>query len=285
MRSEFLYFLILLTVQSCTPDRPGEPPLEPFPVPTGYRLVWSDEFDRGSRPDTTNWSYERGFVRNREDQWYQEDNARVENGFLVIEGRRERKPNPTHRPGSDDWRHVRPEIEYTSSSINTRGKGEWRYGRFEMRGKIPVGQGIWPAWWTLGTQGDWPGNGEIDIMEYYQDQLLANIASRGADGQALWFDRRIPLDSLGGAQWADQFHVWRMDWDENAIALYVDDSLLNRQPMEELANRDGSNFHPFRQPHYMLLNLALGGTNGGPLEEAQLPARLVVDYVRVYQPE
>lgn len=248
-----------------------------------YRLVWADEFAVDGPPDPRNWGYEHGFVRNREDQWYQEANAWVADGFLVIEGRRETMPHPGYVADSEDWRTQRPTIEYTSASLNTRNRQQWQYGRFEMRGKIPVGSGIWPAWWTLGTTGSWPGNGEIDIMEYYRGQLLANIACRGADGRARWFDRRIPLDSLGGADWADRFHTWRMDWDENEIALYVDDSLLNRQPLERLANQDGTPQHPFRQPHYLLLNLALGGTNGGPLDHAPLPARMIVDYVRVYQ--
>ncbi len=248
-----------------------------------YTLVWSDEFNSGSRPDTTAWGYEAGFVRNEEDQWYQKDNARIEDGYLVIEGRRESKPNPNYDAESEDWRTNRPTLGYTSSSINTRGRREWQYGRFEMRGKIPVGEGYWPAWWTLGVQGRWPANGEIDIMEYYDGEILANVASRGADGNAQWSTVRVPVDSLGGEAWADAFHVWRMDWDEESIELFVDDSLLNRTVISEMDNAGSYDFEPFHQPHFMLLNLALGGQNGGPLDNTPLPALYLVDYVRVYQ--
>jgi beta-glucanase (GH16 family) len=256
-------------------------------VPPGYRLVWAEEFNEDGRPDPANWDYERGFRRNEEDQWYQEENAFVQDGHLMIEGRREPapRPNPDYVAGSDDWRTKRPDIYYTAASINTRGKHEWTYGRFEMRGKIPVGEGFWPAWWTLGVNGDWPAGGEIDMMEYYDGKLLANVACLGPDGSPEWFIETVPVTELGGAAWAGQFHVWRMDWDAEAIALYLDDRLLNRVPLDRLVNKDGSGHNPFREPHYLLLNLALGGRNGGSLADTPLPARMLVDYVRVYQRE
>ncbi|WP_116106560.1 family 16 glycosylhydrolase [Lewinella sp. IMCC34191] len=276
------FLATLLILQAC--GSPAAPPAaSEASEEDAYRLVWSDEFNSGSGPDTSVWGYEHGFVRNEEDQWYQQDNARIEDGYLIIEGRRESRPNPDYQSGSDDWRRNRPTIGYSSSSINTRGKGEWLYGRFEMRGKIPVGEGYWPAWWTLGVEGPWPANGEIDIMEYYGGDILANVASRGPDGNAQWSTVRVPVDSLGGNQWADDFHVWRMDWDEESIELFVDDSLLNRTLIREMENAGQYDFEPFHQPHYMLLNLALGGRNGGSLDDTPLPASYVVDYVRVYQ--
>src|ERR1051325_8652973 len=142
----------------------------------GWRLVWADEFDKDGRPDPRNWGYESGFVRNRELQWYQPDNARCERGLLVIEGRRERKANPNFRPGSTDWMTERAYAEYTSTSLLTRGRREWLYGRFEMRARIDTRQGLWPAFWTLGVEGEWPKGVEIDIMEYYGGTLLANVA-------------------------------------------------------------------------------------------------------------
>ena len=120
-------------------------------------------------------------------------------------------------------------------------------------------------------------------MEYYRGKLLANVACLGTDRKAAWFSNTFPADSLGGKKWADQFHVWRMDWDENAIALYVDDVLLNKVPLDKLINKDGSGFNPFKQPHYMLLNLAIGGDNGGDPEKTVFPNRYEVDWVRVYQ--
>lgn len=249
-----------------------------------YRLVWSDEFDRDGKLDGTNWSFEEGFQRNEEEQWYQTPNATIKNGLLIIEARAETKPNPSYQAQSTHWARSRPQIQYTSSSINTSGKQSWKYGRFEMRAKIPVGAGLWPAFWTLGVEKEWPSNGEIDIMEYYQGNILANIACGTQDRwKAEWYSSKRSVAELGGQEWASKFHVWRMDWDEKEIALYVDDILMNKVALAQLENKDGSGFNPFKQPHYILLNLALGGMNGGTLDPSLLPARYEIDYVRVYQ--
>jgi beta-glucanase (GH16 family) len=249
----------------------------------GYHLVWEDEFNRDGKPDSANWIYENGFVRNEELQWYRPENAKCQNGLLVIEAKRETKPNPRFDENSNDWRKNRNEINYTSSCLLTRGKHQWQYGRFEMRARINVSNGMWPAWWTLGIDKRWPGNGEIDIMEYYRGKLLANIACLGTDKKAEWHSNRFSIDSLGAAKWAEQFHVWRMDWTEEFIALYCDDVLLNKTELEKLVNKDGSGFNPFRQPHYMLLNLAVGGQNGGDPSATTFPGKFEIDYVRVYQ--
>jgi beta-glucanase (GH16 family) len=120
-------------------------------------------------------------------------------------------------------------------------------------------------------------------MEYYKGKLLANIACVGSDRKAEWYSKTQSVDSLGGRKWASQFHIWRMDWDETSIALFVDDQLLNRVELSKLYNKDGSNINPFQQPHYMLLNLAMGGMNGGDPGQTKFPNRFEVDYVRVYQ--
>jgi beta-glucanase (GH16 family) len=202
---------------------------------------------------------------------------------LVIEAKREEKPNPHYAAAATDWRRKRPTIQYTSACLITSGKAQWQYGRFEMRARIDISDGLWPAWWTLGITKRWPGNGEIDIMEYYRGKLLANIACLGADRRAQWFSNRFSTDSLGGAKWAEQFHVWRMDWDSSHIALYIDDHLLNKVAVDSLVNKDDSGFNPFRQAHYMLLNLAIGGQNGGDPANTSFPRKFEVDYVRVYQ--
>ncbi len=249
-----------------------------------YELIWSDEFNQDGRPDTSKWHYEQGFVRNHELQWYQPENAWCEGGKLIIEARKEQRPNPNFQEGSRDWKKSRNLIEYTSACLLTRRKTSWQYGRFEMRGKIDVRSGLWPAWWTLGVSRRWPANGEIDIMEFYRGQLLANIACLNRDGySAKWFGKRYRTDSMGGKAWADQFHVWRMDWSDREISLFLDDQLLNRVFVDSLYNRDGSGFNPFRQPHFMLLNLAIGGDNGGDPVGTSFPNRFEVDYVRVYQ--
>jgi beta-glucanase (GH16 family) len=120
-------------------------------------------------------------------------------------------------------------------------------------------------------------------MEYYRGKLLANIACLGTNRRPEWFSNTFSIDSLGGSTWASRFHVWRMDWTENYIALYIDGQLLNKVSMEALTNKDGSGFNPFKQPHYMLLNVAIGGQNGGDPAATTFPSLFEIDYVRVYQ--
>ncbi|MBE8722218.1 beta-glucanase [Sphingobacterium sp. Ka21] len=272
--NRLLIFFFLLLVQHANAQHDIET----------YKLVWSDEFNNEGKVDPRNWSFEEGFKRNNEDQWYQRENAYCKDGLLVIEARKEAKPNPAFEKESTHWAASRPSIQYTSSSINTQSKHSWKYGRFEMRARIPIGSGLWPAFWTLGVDKEWPSNGEIDIMEYYKGNILANIATGTAkQWNAEWHSTTKSVKELGGKAWAAQFHVWRMDWDENEISLYVDDLLLNRVAVERLVNKDGSGFNPFRQPHYILLNFALGGINGGKIDESLLPAKYEIDYVRVYQ--
>jgi len=235
----------------------------------GYKLVWADEFDVDGRPNPMNWGFEKGFVRNHEAQWYQPENAWCEGGRLIIEARREKKDS---------------NIEYTSASLLTKGLHHFKYGRFEMRAKIDVSSGMWPAFWALGEKGEWPSNGEIDIMEYYRKMLLANIATGTSKRYSpLWFSKKTPLDSLGGDAWASAWHVWRMDWDEKGIVLSVDGKVLLSEPMDSLVNRDAAGVNPFKQPAYLILNVALGGDNGGDLSGTSFPRRMEVDYVRVYQ--
>ena len=251
---------------------------------TGYKLVWSDEFNKDGRPDPNNWTYERGFVRNQELQWYQPDNARCQNGLLIIEGRREHKQNPRYRSDARDWRQSREYAEYTSSSLTTRRLHSWKFGRFEMRGRIDTRPGLWPAFWTLGIEGPWPANGEIDIMEYYRGVLLANAAWAGERRWAAqWDDSRKPITEFNDPNWSQKFHIWRMDWDDDSIKLYVDDILLNEVDLKETINKNGDGKNPFHQPHYIILNLAIGGTSGGDPSNTKFPAKFEVDYVRIYQ--
>lgn len=240
-----------------------------------YQLVWADEFNESGKPASESWGFEKGFVRNRELQWYQEENAICKDGLLVIEARKEDKEK----------------ITYTSSSLKTVGKREFLYGRFEIKARIPTAGGAWPAIWSLGTDMEWPSNGEIDIMEYYRikgaPHILAN-AAWGTDTRynAKWASKAIPFSYFTDKdpQWADKFHVWRMDWDETAIKLYLDDELLNEIPLNQTVNGSlGNHANPFKQPHYLLLNLAIGGTNGGEPDVAAFPMRYEIDYIRVYQ--
>jgi beta-glucanase (GH16 family) len=249
----------------------------------GYTLVWADEFNKDGPPDPCIWTYERGLVRNQELQWYQPENARCENGLLIIEGRRERVPNPNYSPSSRDWRRKSKYATYTSACLKTMRRHQWTYGRFEMRGRIDTRPGLWPAFWTLGSARAWPGCGEIDIMEYYRGMLLANACwASERRWMPVWDDVRKPITEFD-EDWSSRFHVWRMDWDEDFIRLYVDDGLLNTIDLSATVNATSDKANPFHEPHYIILNLAIGGTNGGNPSETEFPARFDVDYVRVYK--
>ena len=251
----------------------------------GYELVWADEFEKDGRPNPENWVFEHGFVRNNEDQWYEAENAVCRGGMLYITGKEDIKRNPNYVKGSTDPRE-RQFIEYTSSSLVTKGRRSWTLGRFVMRAKIPHGEGMWPAFWTVGENGEWPSSGEIDIMEYYRGQLLANVVSGTRQRwKGNWDSSKTPVAQLGGTRWLNQFHVWRMDWDTESIRLYVDDKLLNETKLTDTANVNlkWGPKNPFHHPHYIIVNLALGGDNGGNMEAAKLPAEFIIDYVRVYQ--
>jgi beta-glucanase (GH16 family) len=285
MMKYFVCFLFCLAFKAG-----GNNAIPPGTAPEGWELAWSDEFNTDGEPDPAAWSHETGFVRNRELQWYQPGNAVCRNGVLVLSGRKERVPNPGYSPGSGDWRRERSHAAYTSSSIKTAGKKEFLYGRFEVRARIPTAAGAWPAIWTLGNSMPWPSCGEIDIMEYYRvngvPHILANTAW-GTDVRhvARWDDAKIPFARFTGKDpdWANKFHVWRMDWDEEAICLYLDDELLNETLLVETVNGAiGNHANPFRQPHYILLNLAIGG-NGGTPDDAAFPLEYEIDHVRVYR--
>jgi beta-glucanase (GH16 family) len=251
-------------------------------APPGYKLVWHDEFDIDGLPNAANWKYENGFVRNEELQWYQPANARVESGLLVIEGRRERVTNPNYQAGSSDWKTNRQYAEYTSASLLTSGLHSWQFGRLEMLGRIVAKAGLWPAWWTLGNSGEWPSNGEVDIMEYYNGKVLANVAcGTTTRWVAKWDSASKAVSSFGDPAWDTKYHLWRMDWDDQKIDLYLDGELMNTTDLQSMLNPDGTS--PFRQQHYMMLNLAIGGMNGGDPSATAFPTRYEVDYVRVFQ--
>ena len=259
-----------------------------------WQLVWSDEFDTDGPLNSSVWNFEQGYARNEEAQWYQSDNAVCKNGLLIIEARKEQnRKNPLYISGSNDWRKKREFIDYTSSSVTTAGKKEFLYGRFEIKARIPVAKGAWPAIWTLGSNMEWPSCGEIDIMEYYQIKGTPHILANAAWGtdkpwQAKWDSQATPYSHFTDKDpdWASKFHIWRMDWDEEAIKLYLDDELLNEIPLSSTRNGSiGKGTNPFTKPQYLLLNLAIGGINGGPIDEAALPMKYEIDYVRVYQKE
>lgn len=256
-----------------------------------YQLIWHDEFDTDGQPDTTVWNYERGFVRNKELQWYAPENVYQRNGHLVIEARPADFPCPTYEAGSQDWRHNRPRIRWTSGAIETRRSFSYLYGRLEVSARIPVCKGAWPAIWLLGKGLPWPSNGEIDLMEYYQHNNQPTVLANACWGSnkkyvGQWDSSYTPLSHFTDRDpaWAQRFHLWRMDWDEYFIRLYLDDELLNEIDLSRTINgtADGEGINPFHHPMFILLNLALD-TRVKDYDLRDFPMTYEVDYVRVYQ--
>jgi beta-glucanase (GH16 family) len=232
-----------------------------------YQLNWSDEFDVDGLPNSANWGYEEGCsVRNKELQNYMKariENTHIENGVLTIEARKEKMGN----------------CNYTSANLVSNGKRSFQYGLFELRAKIDIRSGSWPAWWWLPNSGGWPKGGEIDMMEFYQGKLLLNVM----DGNQKWTSKTQAVSSIGGSAWADTFHVWTWEWDSTKIDLWLDGKLMNHYP---LANADGTGpngENPFRRPGYMLVNQAIGGNNGGDPSGTTFPVKYQVDYIRHYK--
>lgn len=260
-------------------------------VADDYELVWSDEFDVDGPLTPRDWTFEHGFVRNEEPQWYQEANAVVSGGNLVITAQRDSVPNPHYRANRPArWPNL-PVARYSSACVTTQGLHELRYGRIEVRAKIPVASGAWPAIWTLGgraTQSPWPACGEVDMLEFYHNSIFANACWSDEHLGSRWNTVQTPYSHFTqrDAHWAERYHVWRLDWDSLSVRIYLDGEplhvtpqALTRQPQGE---RIGTDF-PFRQPVYLLLNLALRSDDG--IDEQALPMKYYIDYVRFYKPK
>jgi beta-glucanase (GH16 family) len=204
------------------------------------------------------------------------ENARVENGQLVIEARREAEPYQGHT--------------FTSARLVTRGKASWTYARVEVRAQLPSGRGTWPAIWMLPdrqTYGSayWPDNGEIDIMEHvgFDPDVVHGTVHTKAYNHMLGTQRG---GNIRVSTARTEFHVYAIEWTPEEIRWFVDDSLYYRFPNERLSNRNADwRQWPFDQPFHLILNIAVGGTWGGMqgIDSTAFPARMLVDYVRVYQ--
>ncbi|NNK33956.1 MAG: glycoside hydrolase family 16 protein [Xanthomonadales bacterium] len=241
-------------------------------------LVWSDEFD-GTEVDETKWSFQRGDGSevglpsgwgNNEQQWYTDQNATVAGGFLTITAREE---------------SVEPGFNFTSARLRTFRKGDWTYGRMEMRAKMPLGKGLWPAFWMLPTDnvyGGWAASGEIDIVEYLGDdpeEILGTIHYGGEWPNNTFSGQEYRLDS---GSFHDDFHEFAIEWEEGEIRWYVDDVLYSTKT--NWTSNGGAFPAPFDKRFHLLLNMAVGGNlPGAPDANTLFPQELVVDYVRVYQ--
>ncbi len=277
---KYLPFILLgIHVVSCSGK--GDSGSGPGPVPPRGPVdqhwafetspVWADEFDYNGLPDNAKWGYDigGGGWGNNELQYYTNsiDNASVANGKLTITAKKEVKENRN----------------YTSARLVTRGKGDFLYGRFEIKAKLPAGKGTWPAIWMLPTDwayGDWPKSGEIDIMEHVgYDQDVVHIS---AHTEAYYFKINTQKTSTRKIQNAStEYHVYRMDWTPYALRGYIDDQLT----FEFINEGKGSAVWPFDKKFHLLLNIAVGGDWGGAqgMDESIYPVAMDVDYVRVYK--
>lgn len=238
------------------------------------KLVFADEFDQGSRPDTSKWSYETGYKRNHELQYYTDraENAYLSDGCLHIVARADSAEVDGER---------RP---VTSASLLTKGKFDFTYGRVEMRAKLPVALGTWPALWLMPVEraerGGWPGCGEIDIMEnvgYEPERINYAIHTLNRN--------HMKKNGLGFHAFCadpEEFHVYALEWHPDRIEWYLDG-----RKRYVVKRPDGATWEdwPFDRPFYLIVNSAFGGGWGGTMGVApeELPRDYVIDYIRIYQ--
>lgn len=246
------------------------------PMPAGsnknkMKLVWSDEFNYTGLPDSTRWSYHVGGTGfgNNELQYYTQrrpENARVENGKLIITARKE------------DWDHR----HYTSAKLISKGKGDFLYGRFEIKAKLPKGRGTWPAIWMLNSHHPmkWPDDGEIDIMEqvgYDPTKIHGSIHTK-AYNHVIRTQKTAVIDVPDATE---AFHVYSINWTPEKIDFFVDKKKYFTFVNEHKTNDEW----PFHDPFYLILNIAVGGNWGGQkgVDNSIFPQSMEIDYVRVYQ--
>ncbi len=259
-----LIFFAILLMAGCT-SKSAAP---------GYQLVWSDEFDYSGLPDSTKWSYDtlgnaHGWGNN-ELQHYtagRPENASVGDGVLTITALREEMEGK----------------EYTSARLLTKGKGDWLYGRFEISAQLPTGRGLWPAIWMMPTEwkyGNWPGSGEIDIMEnvgYDPDTIVGTVHTQSYNHMiGTQKGRRISIPDNH-----DTFHLYALEWEPRELRIFVDSTLYFTYTNEGTGPAEW----PFDQPFHLLLNVAVGGNWGGSrgVDTTLFPQHMLIDYVRVYQ--
>ncbi|SMD37371.1 Por secretion system C-terminal sorting domain-containing protein [Reichenbachiella faecimaris] len=242
----------------------------------GYELVWSDEFDYSGLPDEKKWSYDIGDGcpnvcgwGNNELEYYTErrlENARVEDDHLIITAIKENFGTKS----------------YSSARLITKEKGDWTYGRIEVRAKLPSGRGTWPAIWMLSTDwsyGGWPESGEIDIMEHvgYEPNKIYGTVHTKAYHHSIGTQKggEITVEDC-----EDEFHIYAIDWSHSKIDFFVD----NRKYFT-FTKESGADKWPFDKRFHLLLNIAVGGNWGGVegVDESVFPQEMKVDYVRVYQ--
>ncbi len=265
-----LCFSFLFIFISCKENIASNPQ---DPDSTNWTLVWSDEFEYTGSPDSTKWGYDIGGNGwgNNELQYYTSEllNARVENGKMIIEARRHQGSQP----------------EYSSARVVSRTKGDWTYGKFEIRAKLPSGRGTWPAIWMLPTQwnygnGGWPDNGEIDIMEHVGFNPGVVHASTHCHTYN-WPNNTQKTATINISDAQDTFHSYTLIWTPEKMEAYVDDVKYFT------SENDGSGWEgwPFNKNFHLILNIAVGGNWGGQqgIDTSIFPQKMEIEYVRVYK--
>jgi beta-glucanase (GH16 family) len=267
-----MYIWIMPIIIICGCDNNSNSALSESP-PDEWKLVWSDEFD-STDINLKKWTFETGGGGwgNNEKEYYRKENAFISNGNLVIEARKEQYDKN----------------EYTSARMKTAGLGEWLYGKIEARMKLPFGKGMWPAFWMMGKSGSWPSRGEIDIMEMIGGPGLSPY-SGGADNKVYatlhWANDAGDHQSTGGnyrlpgtGKFADDYHIFRLEWDSVQIQCYVDSTKYFHCRIDTI------NMEAFHQPFFIILNVAVGGSwPGDPDATTVFPQYMIVDWIRVYQ--
>lgn len=237
-----------------------------------WEMLWNDEFDYQGLPDSTKWSFDTEGNAwewgNYEQQWYtayRTENAYVNNGILSIKAQKE------------EWESK----QYTSVRLRTLNKGDWKYGRIEVSAKMPRGKGTWSAIWMMPSEdkyGKWPHSGEIDIMEQvgsHPDTIFSTVHT-GAFNHII--NTQVG-DTLSVAGATEKFHTYVLEWEEQELRSYVDDI----QYFTFKNNGEGSEAWPFDQKFHLLLNLAIGGSLGGEIDDSLFPHEYQIDYVRIYK--
>lgn len=236
-----------------------------------WQLVWSDEFNYTGLPDPAKWNYDVGGDGwgNNEWEYYtvaRKENARVENGNLVIEARKE------------DWE----KDHYTSSRLITKGKGDWKYGRIEVRAKLPRGRGTWPAIWMLGSKTPliWPDDGEIDIMEHVGfDPGVIHGSIHCKKYNHVIGTQKTAVTNIPDCM--DAYHDYVVEWDQDHVSISID----KNNYFDFKNEHSGYDAWPFDEPFHLLLNIAVGGNWGGAkgVDTTIFPQKMFIDWVRVYQ--
>lgn len=297
------------TVQA--PEAGNDPAVELAPLAAqDWELVWSDEFD-GDALDRTKWTPEQSCWGggNNERQCYTDrpENIAVEGGRLLLKARKEDFTGPDRPPEIAQTPNPMVSREYTSGKIRTRGLHAWKYGRIEVRAKVPAGQGMWPAVWMMPAEdhyGGWPLSGEIDILEAVNIGAACEECPGGIGENrtvsALHFgdpppdnalvDRKTPMHT--GELPSQEFHVYAAEWGEGTIRFLIDDRVHFTTTREDWYTASplakGNPNAPFDRPFYIMANLAVGGAwpereNEKGLAPDALPNQFEIDWIRVYQ--